>query len=146
MQSKKYNNRLTETSKIFFSDLTSDLSHVDLLTFIFQVVSPCGQLIERFISTNLASFVLDMAKNLDLDISNCHGQSYGTASLSCSKAVLHSGQPAVLIVAVWSASPVLMAAFAPHSRLPTTKAVPRAAAPVAPRPLWYWCYQYFRAV
>jgi hypothetical protein len=68
-------------------DSTSDLSHVDQLTFIVRFVKD-GKLIERllhFLSIEehktqyIADTVLDFLENLKIPIKNCRGQSYDIA-------------------------------------------------------------------
>lgn len=71
------------------TDSTPDMSHTDQLTFIFRCVSDEGEILERFLGfepiyshtgASLADCVVKMTKDLQLDLSNCRGQSYDNAS------------------------------------------------------------------
>lgn len=71
------------------TDSTPDMSHTDQLTFIFRCVSDEGEIVERFIGfepiyshtgASLADTVVKMTKDLQVDLSNCRGQSYDNAS------------------------------------------------------------------
>ena len=76
----------------YFSIITNstpDMSHTDQLTFIFRCVSDEGEIVERFVGfepiyshtgASLADCVVKMTKDLELDLSNCRGQSYDDAS------------------------------------------------------------------
>ncbi|XP_067142841.1 zinc finger MYM-type protein 1-like [Centruroides vittatus] len=68
-------------------DLTPDISHVDQLTVIIRYVLPSG-IKERFweflpifshTGEKLEKVILEFLNNIDLDITNCRGQSYDNA-------------------------------------------------------------------
>ena len=69
-------------------DSTSDLCHVDQLTFIVRFVQSNGKPIERFIhflelrgdtAEDMMAVVLEFLSELGLDICNCRGKSYDNA-------------------------------------------------------------------
>ncbi|KAK0137416.1 Zinc finger MYM-type protein 1 [Merluccius polli] len=71
------------------TDSTPDMSHTDQLTFIFRCVSDDAEIVERFVGfepiyshtgASLADCVVKMTTDLQLDLSNCRGQSYDNAS------------------------------------------------------------------
>uniref|UniRef100_A0A8C1QLR1 TTF-type domain-containing protein n=1 Tax=Cyprinus carpio TaxID=7962 RepID=A0A8C1QLR1_CYPCA len=63
------------------TDSTPNMSHTDQLTFIFRCVSDEGEVVERtHTGESLADCVVKMINDLELDLSNCRGQSYDNAS------------------------------------------------------------------
>ena len=72
-------------------DSTPDVTHVDQLTYIFRYVNiaQTGEVVERFVGfdpfighkgNEIADAILRKVEELELDISNCRGQSYDNAS------------------------------------------------------------------
>jgi len=96
LMAKKVLDHITEEiqNAKYFSiivDSTPDVSHIDQLTFIFRYVkiAPAGEVEERFVGfdpgvghkgNQIASAITSKIKKLQLDMSNCRGQSYDNAS------------------------------------------------------------------
>ena len=87
----KYNVHEVKEGKYFFTTLesTSDITHVDQLSFVVRYLSKCGLPVERFIcflsnpghkSEELAAALIGLLNKYHLDIQLCRGQSYDNAS------------------------------------------------------------------